>query len=90
MPQRGGAHIAGSAIAPRFGRFADSPVSVGVPCHNRLEYPFVGSCGDRYWGVDDRRTISTKHAPATIPVSEPSRSRELLLQWRHSAAGPLP
>jgi hypothetical protein len=45
IPQRGRARIAGSAIAARFGPFADCPASAGVPCHNGF-----GFCGDRSLG----------------------------------------
>jgi hypothetical protein len=49
-PQRGHVRIAGSAIAPRLGRFADCSASAGVRCHTGLECPLVELCGDRYWG----------------------------------------
>jgi hypothetical protein len=47
MPRRGRTHIAGSAIAARFGQFGDCPASAGVPCRNGLGYPLAGFCGDR-------------------------------------------
>ena len=50
MSRRGRAHIAGSAIAARFARFADCPASAGVPCHNGLVSLPAEFCGDRYWG----------------------------------------
>ena len=48
-PLRGRARIGGSAIAPRFGRFADSPASAGVPCCNGSGYLAAAPSGDRYW-----------------------------------------
>ncbi len=49
MPQRGRARIAGSAIAAPFGRVANCPPSVSVPCHSGSGFPGAGLCGDRYW-----------------------------------------
>jgi hypothetical protein len=66
MSQRGHARIAGSAIASRFGRFADCLASVRVPCPIGLGYPPSDLAAIDIGEVHDRRTISTKHAPATI------------------------
>jgi hypothetical protein len=66
MPQRGRARIAGSAIAPRFGRFADFPASAGVPCHNGSGILSPDFAAIDIGKVDDRRTISTNHARASV------------------------
>ena len=62
--------IAGSSIAAGFGRFPD----YGCPCHNGLGHPLAPGVWPDFGAIDiremdDRRTISTEHAPRYQPWS---------------------